>query len=205
MICRYAAAIMTLSQQRAAWLGRNIFPHEAALRQWLARRPSGWGMDVDDIIQESYAILAGLDRVDHINAPRNYFFEVAKSVVLRSLRRSRVVMIDAQSQAAILEVPEAAPDAERILSDRQELERVSAFIDRLPDRCREVFILRKLRGLSQKDVAAELGIAESTVEKHMVKALASLINAFGRGGNGRNPASKDHERNFKVIRRDAQG
>ena len=205
MICRYAAAIMTLSQQRAAWLGRNIFPHEAALRQWLARRPSGWGMDVDDIIQESYAILAGLDRVDHINAPRNYFSEVAKSVVLRSLRRSRVVMIDAQSQAAILEVPEAAPDAERILSDRQELERVSAFIDRLPDRCREVFILRKLRGLSQKDVAAELGIAESTVEKHMVKALASLINAFGRGGNGRNPASKDHERNFKVIRRDAQG
>jgi RNA polymerase sigma factor (sigma-70 family) len=196
---------MMLSQQRAAWLGRNIFPHEAAVRQWLARRPSGWGMDVDDIIQESYAILAGLDRIDHINSPRNYFFEVAKSVVLRSLRRSRVVMIDAAVHAEILEIPETAPDAERILCDRQELQQVAAFIDRLPDRCREVFILRKLQGLSQKDVARKLGIAESTVEKHMVKALASLINAFGRGGNRRDPSSKGNEQNFEAKRRDAHG
>ncbi|KAA9008554.1 MULTISPECIES: sigma-70 family RNA polymerase sigma factor [Sphingobium] len=196
---------MTLPQHRAAWLGRHIFPHEAAVRQWLARRPSGWGMDVDDIIQESYAILAGLERIDHIVSPRNYFFEVAKSVVLRSLRRSRVVMIDAPAHAEILEVPEPAPDQERLLSDRQELEQVAAFIDRLPDRCREVFVLRKLRGFSQKDVARDLGIAESTVEKHMVKALASLTNAFGRGGNRRNRSSRDGERDFETERRDAQG
>jgi RNA polymerase sigma-70 factor (ECF subfamily) len=196
---------MTLSHQRAAWLGRHIFPHEATLRQWLARRSSGWGMDIDDIIQESYAILAALDRVDHINSPRNYFFEVAKSVVLRSLRRSRVVMIDALAHAEILDIPETAPDPERILSDRQELEHVAAFIERLPDRCREVFILRKLRGLSQRDVARELGIAESTVEKHMVKALASLINAFGRGGNRRGPPSKSCEQDFGTKRRDTQG
>ncbi len=196
---------MMLSQQRAAWLGRNIFPHEAAVRQWLVRGPSGWGMDVDDVIQESYAILAALDRVDHIISPRNYFFEVAKSVVLRSLRRSRVVMIEAANHAEILDIPELTPDAERVLSDRQELRQVAAFIDRLPDRCREVFVMRKLQGLSQKDVARELGIAESTVEKHMMKALTSLINAFGRGGNRRGPSSKGNEQNFGTKRRDAHG
>lgn len=167
------------------------------MRQWLARRPSGWGMDVDDIIQESYAILAGLERVDHIASPRNYFFEVAKSVVLRSLRRSRVVMIDALTHAEILAVPETAPDAERVLADRQELEQVAAFIDALPDRCREVFVLRKLRGLSQRDVSQQLGIAESTVEKHMVKALALLMNAFGRGGKRVDPASMGRDRIFE--------
>lgn len=196
---------MQLPHQRAAWLGRHIFPHEASLRQWLTRRSSGWGMDVDDIIQESYAILAGLESVDHIHSPRNYFFEVAKSVVLHSLRRSRVVMIDTPTQAEILAIPEPAPDAERIPSDRQELEQVAAFIDRLPHRCREVFVLRKLSGLSQKDVARELGIVESTVEKHMVKALANLTNAFGRGGNRRDPASRDGDRIFETERRDAKG
>jgi RNA polymerase sigma factor (sigma-70 family) len=184
---------MTVSRERAAWLGSHIFPHEASLRQWLSRRPGAAGMEVEDVVQESYAILAGLDRVDHIQRPRNYFFEVAKSVVLQSLRRSRVVTIDAQSNAEVLEVPEDAPTPERIAADRQELAHVAALIAALPDRCREVFTLRKLDGMSQREVAAQLAIAESTVEKHMVKALALLTDAIGRGGNRRVASSMGRE------------
>jgi RNA polymerase sigma-70 factor (ECF subfamily) len=180
---------MTMSRERAAWLGSYIFPHEASLRQWLARRPSAASMEVEDVVQESYAILAGLERVDHIQRPRNYFFEVAKSVVLQSLRRSRVVTIDAHSGADMLEVPEDGPSPERVAADRQELAHVASLIAALPERCREVFSLRKLDGLSQRETAAKLGIAESTVEKHMVKALALLTNAIGRGGNKRPTSS----------------
>lgn len=181
---------MTVSRERAAWLGRHIFPHEAMLRQWLSRRPGAIGMDIEDVVQESYAILAALDRVDHILQPRSYFFEVAKSVVLQSLRRSRVVTIDAHQNAEVLQIPEDAPTPERVAADRQELAHVAGLIATLPDRCREVFTLRKLHGLSQRDVAAKLGIAESTVEKHMVKALALLTDAIGRGGNRRLEPSK---------------
>lgn len=179
------AAAMTVSRERAAWLGRHIFPHEAALRQWLSRRPGAVGMDIEDVVQESYAILATVERVDHIKRPRNYFFEVAKSIVLQSLRRARVVTIDAQMNAEILDIPEDTPSPERIVADRQELAHVSALIAALPDRCREVFTLRKLHGYSQREVAERLDIAESTVEKHMVKALATLTAAIGRGGNHR--------------------
>lgn len=77
---------------RACWLARHILPHEAALRSWLARRPVN-GVDFDDVVQESYAILANADEVDHIRNPRNYLFEVAKSVIARELRRARVVEI----------------------------------------------------------------------------------------------------------------
>jgi len=184
---------MTVSRDRAAWLGRHIFPHEAALRQWLSRRPGAIGMDVEDVVQESYAILAGLGDIGHIQRPRNYFFEVAKSVVLQSLRRSRVVTIDAQSNVELLEIPEDAPTPERVVADRQELAHVAALIAKLPDRCREVFTLRKLHGLSQCEVAGQLEIAESTVEKHMVKALAVLIDAIGRGGNRRETSSIDRD------------
>jgi RNA polymerase sigma factor (sigma-70 family) len=195
---------MTVTRERAAWLGSHIFPHEAALRQWLSRRPGAVGMEVEDIVQESYAILAALDRVDHIHRPRNYFFEVAKSVVLQSLRRSRVVAIDAQINAEVLEIPEDAPTPERVAADRQELAHVSALIAALPERCREVFTLRKLHGLSQREVAQRLDISESTVEKHMVKALASLASAIGRGGNRRVAPSMQRDRENEATR-DAPG
>lgn len=173
---------MMISRDRAAWLGRHVFPNEAALRLWLARRPA-IGMDVEDVVQESYAILAALDRVDHIVDPRTYLFQVAKSVVLRTLRRARIVAIDAQISVELLEVPADLPSPERVAADRQELAHVGKLIAALPARCREVFTLRKFHGLSQRATAERLGIAESTVEKHMVKALARLTDAIGRGGS----------------------
>jgi RNA polymerase sigma-70 factor (ECF subfamily) len=196
---------MSVSRERAAWLGRHIFPHEAVLRQWLARRPAGAGMDIDDIVQESYAVLAGLAHVDHIRNPRNYLFEVAKSVILQALRKSRVVSIDALMSAEVMEIPEDAPSPECVAADRQELAQVSALIGALPARCREVFVLRKLRGYSQRETAERLGIAESTVEKHMIKALAMLTNAIGRGGNSRDPSSSARDHAIETRPDDAAG
>jgi RNA polymerase sigma-70 factor (ECF subfamily) len=184
---------MSFSRERAVWLGRNVFPHEAALRQWLCARMASAGLEVDDVVQETYAILASIERVDHIRNPRNYMFEVAKSIVLQSLRRARIVTIDVQANAQALEIPEDAPSPERVVADRQELSQVSAAIAALPGRCREVFTMRKIQGLSQREVSEALGIAESTVEKHMVKALAILTNTIGRGGNGRDASSSPRD------------
>lgn len=194
---------MSFSRERAVWLGRNVFPHEAALRQWLSARTVSAGLEVDDVVQETYAILASIERVDHIRNARTYMFEVAKSVVLQSLRRARIVTIDVQSSAQMLDIPEDSPTPERVAADRQELSQVSAAIAALPDRCREVFTMRKIHGLSQRQVAEALGIAESTVEKHMVKALAILTNAIGRGGNVRDASSslRDHGEDSRTSER----
>lgn len=99
---------MSFSRERAVWLGRNVFPHEAALRQWLSARTASAGLEVDDVVQETYAILASIERVDHIRNARTYMFEVAKSVVLQSLRRARIVTIDVQANAQFLDIPEDA-------------------------------------------------------------------------------------------------
>ncbi|MBC7168934.1 MAG: RNA polymerase subunit sigma-24, partial [Phenylobacterium sp.] len=50
-----------VSKERAVWLAQRILPHEPALRAWLSRRTAG--LEVDDIVQETYAILAGLGEV----------------------------------------------------------------------------------------------------------------------------------------------
>ena len=182
-----------VSKERAVWLAQWILPHEPALRAWLSRRAGG--LDIDDIVQETYAILAGLAAVDHIRNPRNYMFEVAKSVVRQGLRRSPVIAFEALAEADGPQAPSNEPSPETIAADRQELGRVAALIAALPPKCRQVFILRKLHGLSQKEIAGRLNLAESTVEKHVGKALAILTAQIGRGGTRRLESSTDREPN----------
>lgn len=191
----------TSSQQRTEWLARRILPHEAELRSWLASRPLV-GLDVDDVIQESYAILAGLVRVEHIRNPRTYLFEVAKSVVLLALRRSRIVSFSALVDAENLKVPCEAPGPDAIVAGRQELEHVASLIAMLPPKCREAFVLRKVHELSQRQVAERMGISENTVEKHMGKALRFLANAIGYGGS--RPVAASSARDSKPARAEAQ-
>lgn len=178
--------------QRALWLTRHILVHEQELRSWLGRRHLS-GLDVDDIIQESYAVLAALQSVDHIRNPRIYLFEVAKSIVYQSLRRTQVVAFSALADFDTLQIPDDAPSPEMIAAGRQELGRLAELIEALPPKCREAFVLRKVRGLSQREVAAAMSLSENTVEKHIGKALAALCRVIGRGGNRRDTSSYRHE------------
>lgn len=174
---------MTLATpERALWLTQHILVHEAELRPWLLRRTMA-GLDVDDVIQESYAIIASLESVAHIYNPRIYFFEVAKSVILRSFRQSRIVAFSALAEFDALLIPDDMPTPEAIVAGRLELGRLSELVEELPPKCREAFVLRKVRGLSQKETAAAMAVSENTIEKHIGKALHLLGRVIGRGGN----------------------
>ncbi|QDX26198.1 RNA polymerase sigma factor [Sphingomonas suaedae] len=188
------------SHHRAQWLARFILPHEGELRAWLARRPLV-GLDIDDVVQESYAILAGLAAVDHIRNPRTYLFEVAKSVCLQALRRSQVVPFGALTDIEALEIPCDAPGPEAVAAGRQELEQVAVLIATLPPKCREAILLRKVHQLPQRQIAERMGISESTVEKHIGKALRLLGSAIGYGGNP--PLSASISRDSRPARTDA--
>jgi RNA polymerase sigma factor (sigma-70 family) len=118
--------------------------------------------------------------------------------VLQTLRRSPVVTIDAFATADVMQIPADMPTPERIAADRQELRRLAALIGKLPTRCRDVFTLRKVQGLSQREVAQSLGIAESTVEKHLAKALHLLADAIGRGGKDLDAASSSSEQGLDI-------
>ena len=166
---------------RARWLEQHILPHEAALRAWLQGRVVP-RLDVDDFVQEIYAIMASLDSVEDIKYPKAYAFKVAMSVVSTHVRRSRIVPFMTLGDFDTLGLADEMPSPEQEVSDRDELRRVGEAIALLPAMCRQVFVLRRVEGLSQREIADRLGIAEKTVEKHISKGVRILMNIFGRGG-----------------------
>lgn len=160
-----------------AWVGSNIVPHEAALRARL-RRMSIPEQEIGDIVHDAYVRIAQLDSVAHIRDGRAYLFQTAKSVVLQQLRRQKIVRIEAASEIELASLEDEEPDPERRASARQELERVRTIIAALPDLCREIFELRRIQGIPQREIAARLGVPEHTVEAQAVRGFKLIMKAI---------------------------
>lgn len=168
-------------QEKARWLARHILPYEPVLRSRL-RRMFIHGMEVDDVIQEMYARIVSQPSLEAIKYPRQYAFQTATAIVIDHLRRSRVISINAAGSLDQFEIsaPEASPEQQ--LEFREEIAAVAQLLALLPERTREVLILRRVEGLSQQETAQRLGISIKTVEKHMSQGVAALMALFGRGG-----------------------
>lgn len=186
---------MTLPAGRALWLAQHICPHEPALRRWISRRSSSL-LDIDDLVQETYAKLAILPATDHIANPRSYFFRTAMNILINEVRRSQVVPIESMTDLDQMELEVLAISPESAIEARQELRMVAEAIALLPEKCREVFILRKVHGLSQREIAEKMGISENTVEKQIGKGIRHLKDIFGRGGKDASRVSCDRISNI---------
>jgi RNA polymerase sigma-70 factor (ECF subfamily) len=179
-----------------AWVGREILPHEADVRAWL-RRSLASDAEVEDIIQDAYCRLLSLSATSHIASPRAYFFTAARAVALDRLRRSRIVRMEAITEIENLHVVLDEPSPERVTSARRELERVRRLIAGLPERCRRIFEMRKIQGLSQREIAQIMGVTETIVENDVVKGQRLILRAIAQGetSEGLQPqATENHER-----------
>lgn len=158
------------------WIGHEILPHEADVRAWL-KRSSLPHTDPDDVIQEAYARISRTEAPERIDSPRAYFFTVARNVVLEQMRRARSSPLAPVEDFDALIIVDNEPDPERVVAGRDALRRVVDIMDSLPPKVRQVLLLRRVEGLSQKAVAQQLGVPESTVEKRAAKGLRMLAHA----------------------------
>lgn len=179
-----------VDQERTYWFMRHVLPHEPALRAWLSSRRSAF-IDVDDVIQEAYAILAARQSVNDICHPRAYLFQVARSVVIRHARRARVVPIQLTDDLEQLDVADWASSPERTAIAGDDLRSLAEAIAAMPGQTRAAFILQRVQGLSYREIAEQMRLSERTIEKHIARGLRFLIDWFGRGTQGgAQPAGK---------------
>lgn len=155
-------------------MGREILPHERDLRIWLQRRLVD-ATDVEDIVQECYCRLAELSDVAHVTTPRAYLFTMARNLAQRQRNRARVVRIEAIEDMAEAQWESDQPSAERVAAGRQELRRVQAAVETLSERARRIFVMRKVEGMSQKEIAHMLNVSESVVENEASRSLRTVL------------------------------
>lgn len=159
------------------WVGSNITPHEADLRVRL-RRMTLPEEEISDIVQDAYLKISKLDSVAHIRSGRGYFFATARTILLDRRRRERIVRIDNMTEIETLTLADEAPDPEREVGARLELERIRRLIADLPDRCREIFELRRVQGVPQREIAERLSVPEHTVEAQSARGLKLILKAL---------------------------
>jgi RNA polymerase sigma-70 factor (ECF subfamily) len=118
-----------------------------------------------------------------INA-RAYLYTIARNHLINQARRGRVVSIEAIAEIDDLRGDIDIFQAERILSARDELRHAKEGIDKLPPRCREVILLQKVNGLTDREAAALLGVSIETVRRQIKLGMKALFDHMA-GGSGR--------------------
>ncbi|HEY5239665.1 MAG TPA: RNA polymerase sigma factor [Rhizomicrobium sp.] len=158
-----------------AWFIREVLPLEADLMQFLRRSWQNKN-DIDDLCQDVYARTFESARRKIPSPARPFVFTIARNLVIDRARREHVVPIEAVADLEALGVALDAPGPERSVIARDELRQLQAAIDRLPPKCREVVVLGRIEGLSGRQIAARLGIAETTVSDHLTAGMYALID-----------------------------
>lgn len=178
-----------------SWFKREILTHEEILMRFLARV---WRRrdELPDIRQEAYARVYEAAQKARPHAPKAFLFTTARHLMADRIRRERIVSIHAGGENEYLNVLIDEISPEQRVGANQELVRLARAFDRLSPKCREVVWLRRVKELSQKEVAHRMGLAEKTIEKHLrqgARLLAHYIHAHVPTSRERQAEARDDD------------
>ena len=117
-----------------------------------------------------------------VTAGKAFLFATARNLAVDLVRRRQTLGLEPLAERERLSVLEDVPGVSETVGHQQELELLTQAIQSLPERCRQVLTLRKIYGLSQKEIAAQLGISEHTVEAQVgngVRKCAAFLAQRG--------------------------
>jgi RNA polymerase sigma factor (sigma-70 family) len=147
--------------------------YSQTLRRFLARRHVQRD-DVPDIVQETYFRVLKSGELERIRHPRAFLLRVAHNVALNAAKRRRTAGDYDAMDVADMELEDEQPSHYRRLKAEQELTIVRAALTELSPKCREVFVLNRFEHRTYAEIAGELGLSVSMIEKYVSQALAHL-------------------------------
>lgn len=168
VVCQPPNAAMP--PDRHEWFLNQVFCHRQMLQQYL-RRYLNSSEDIEDVIQDTYLRIYGIQDHTAVESPKALLITIAHNLAVELGRRRVRRATDAVQDVDALGVASNDPRLEDQLDARRRFEAFCSAVDSLPPVCRRVFVLRKVYKLSQAEISAVLGIAQSTIEKHVAKGL----------------------------------
>ena len=183
--------------EQARWFSEHVQPHEPALRAYLSKRFPTLP-DHDDLVQETYVRVLRVADPARLVHPKAFLFTTARNAAIDLFRRR--CHKPQESIEEIIELPllDPPPDLFETMERRQRRETLTEALRALPERCREVMLLRYLDGCSGKEIAARLGLSLGTVKGHLLKGVRDCARFFeARGLVDAAPESEHAPRGLK--------
>lgn len=139
--------------------------------------------DIEDALQESFLKTYEIEKKQEIESPAAYLFMTANNFARRDLKKKSHISTEPIEEIELSRLSIGMNAVEKGLEARQTLAIFAEAADSLPDQCKKAFLLRKVHGYSQKEIAKTMGISESTVEKHLSKGLMRSMEFMARRGS----------------------
>ncbi len=183
-----ALVVLALAGDQSAFAALMHRHREAVYR--LACGHVGDADEALDVTQETFvAAYRNLARYDAARPMRAWLARIAINKSRDWRRRRQVRMLFGltglkDDAAATVHVPDDTPGADIAMADAEEVRRLTVLIAALPQKLKEVLLLRTVEGLGQGETAATLGISEKAVETRLYRARNHLAEALGRSGRG---------------------
>lgn len=143
--------------------------HNSSLKRFIGRFMRN-NSDVDDIAQEAFLRAYAVELGRPIEQPKSFLFRIAKHLALTQLTRKSRQITEYIEDSDDADSAQVEFSAEEEISGRQMLQVHCDAVETLSPQVRRAYLLRKVHGLSHKEIAKHEGIAVSTVEKHLMKA-----------------------------------
>jgi len=127
--------------------------------------------DIEDVAQETYLRAYMAEQRETIEQPKAFLFRIARNLALTRLSKKSRQITDYIEEAGATVVIETAAGTDQELEAQQCLDLYCEAVAVLPEKCRQVFLFRKVHGLSHKDIGERMGLSISSVEKYLRQGI----------------------------------
>lgn len=148
--------------------------HASTLRGYLARKVRDPQL-VADLVQESFLRMAERARQQPIDNTPGYLYRTARNLLIDHIRQETRRKTDSVPHEALAQIEDELAGLEAQAMLEQQRMALKRALSELPERTQEIFRLNRIEGMTHAEVARQLEISDSSVQKHLSKALAHVM------------------------------
>jgi len=171
-----------MAKDNSTLLEKLFTNHASGLVRFLNRKVKN-PEDAEDIAQNAFIRIQHLAESGNLENPKAYLYQTAANLAIDQLRREKLHhnYLQGELSKQMATEDEGVADhcsPERLLSARHELNAIDRVLEQLPLKCRQAFLLHRTKGYSYGEIAKDMGVSVSSVEKYILQALKHCRRAL---------------------------